>query len=135
LILVDTNILVGLVDARDSHHDRAARDLRRTQRVAILVTEAVLSEACFLLPGRWARRRLRFLLGALSVRRLVLEESWQNEIFEWLDSYGSHHPDFADAQLAVAASQETRLRVWTYDSEFKTTWRRTDGSRIPLFGS
>jgi predicted nucleic acid-binding protein len=134
VILVDTNVLVGLVDARDAYHDRAAAGLRRARGQALLVTEAVLSEACFLLAGSWVRRRLGFLLASLSVRRLVLDEPWLDDVFAWLDRYATHRPDFADAQLAVAASRETRRRVWTYDSEFKTTWRRLDGSHIPLFG-
>ena len=134
MILVDTSVLVALVEERDAHHARASRDLRRARGEALFVMEAVVSEACFLLPGRSARRRLRFLFDALSVRRLVLEEPWQGEVFDWLDRYATHDPDFADAQLVVSASRNARSRVWTYDREFKTIWRRTDGKRIALFG-
>ena len=38
----------------------------------------------------------------------------------------------ADAYLAVVSGIERRFKVWTYDSEFRTTWRRADGTRIPL---
>jgi predicted nucleic acid-binding protein len=47
VILVDTNVLVALVDKRDRHQARAARDLRRAQGKALFVIEPVLSEACF----------------------------------------------------------------------------------------
>jgi len=32
----------------------------------------------------------------------------------------------------VLASRDRRVRVWTYDDEFVTVWRRLDGSRVPL---
>jgi predicted nucleic acid-binding protein len=135
VILVDTNVLVALVDKRDGHHARAARDLRRARGKALFVIEPVLSEACFLLPDRVARRRLRFLFDALSIRRLVLEEPWRDEVFAWLDRYATHEPDFADAQLVVAASRNPRAQIWTYDREFKTTWRRPNGGHIAAFGT
>jgi predicted nucleic acid-binding protein len=133
VILVDTSVLVALVDERDQLHERATRDLRRARGKPLLLIDAVLAEACFLLPRATARRRLRFLLSALSIRRIVLDASWEEDVFGWLEQYGSHEPDFADAELVVAVSREPRWRVWTYDGEFRTTWRRMDGTRITLF--
>jgi hypothetical protein len=54
------------------------------------------------------------------------------EVFDWLDRYEEHEPDWADGYLAVISGHERRFRVWTYDREFRTIWRRADGSRIPL---
>jgi hypothetical protein len=34
--------------------------------------------------------------------------------------------------LAVSDSHDKALKVWTYDTEFRTTWRRPDGTAIPL---
>ena len=53
-------------------------------------------------------------------------------MFRWLDRYAEHEPDWADGYLAVVSSRERKAKVWTYDSEFRTTWRRLDGTRIPL---
>jgi predicted nucleic acid-binding protein len=132
VILVDTNVLVALVDERDHLHERAARDLHRARGKPLLTIEAVLSESCFLLVRKAARQRLRFLLHALSVRRFMLAEPWEDDVFAWLEQYSSHQPDFADAQIVIALSREPKWRAWTYDSEFRTTWRRIDGTRIPL---
>jgi hypothetical protein len=44
----------------------------------------------------------------------------------------SHDPDWTDAYLAVVAGTDPRFKVWTYDREFRTTWRRRDGTVIPL---
>ena len=54
------------------------------------------------------------------------------DVLDWLAQYSDHEPDFADGHLAVVSAIERRFKVWTYDSEFRTTWRRADGTRIPL---
>jgi predicted nucleic acid-binding protein len=131
LILIDTNVLVALVDDRDPLHARAATDLRRARRQPLRVLDAVLSEAHFLLPEPVARNRLWFLLIRLAIHSLVLDETWWPQVQDWLEQYAEHEPDFADAQLVVATSRK-KSRVWTYDREFTSIWRRLDGSRVPL---
>jgi hypothetical protein len=53
-------------------------------------------------------------------------------VFEWLDKYAEHEPDWADGCIAVLCGRDDRLKVWTYDHEFRTTWRKPDGRVIPL---
>ena len=53
-------------------------------------------------------------------------------MFEWLLKYGDHDPDWADGCLAVLSERDSSVKVWTYDREFRTTWRRPNGSAIPL---
>src|SRR5262249_55874519 len=108
-------------------------DLRHAVRQPLRVFDSVLAEAHFLLPESAARKRIWFLLTRLAIRSLVFDETWWPDIESWLEKYAEHEPDFADAQLVVASSVK-KSRVWTYDGEFKTVWRRLDGSRIPLFG-
>jgi hypothetical protein len=38
----------------------------------------------------------------------------------------------ADGCIAVLSGRDRRLKVWTYDREFRTTWRRPDGTVIPM---
>jgi predicted nucleic acid-binding protein len=85
-----------------------------------------------LLPAPTLRRRLRFLLDQLSVALIDLPSSWWSDVFDWMERYEDHEPDLADAQLAVLSSKKPDHSVWTYDDEFRTIWRRADGSRIPL---
>ena len=56
---------------------------------------------------------------------------WQ-EVFDWLDRYSEHDADWTDGYLTVVSGRERRSRVLTYDREFRTIWRRPDGTRIPL---
>jgi hypothetical protein len=53
-------------------------------------------------------------------------------VLAWLLEHADHHPDWTDACLAVLSGRDSTLQVWTYDREFRATWRRPDGSAIPL---
>jgi predicted nucleic acid-binding protein len=132
--LVDTRPLVALCDTRDRLHAPACKDLDRLARRPLVVCDAVLTEAFFLLPGKATRSRLERLFGELGLRPLVLQDEAQfrSDAFGWMARYADQQPDWADACLAVVSQREKRARVWTYDSEFRTTWRRPDGTRIAL---
>ena len=134
MILVDTGPLVALCDRRDSHHRRAVKHLGKLAAQPLASCEAVVTEACFHLPGMPARRRLRALMTDLELAILpVAVTSVDREaVFAWLDRYAEHEPDWADACLAVLTGRDRSRSIWTYDREFQTTWRRPDGSRIPL---
>lgn len=135
MILIDTGPLVALCDGRDGKHATAVRHLE-----ALVGTDtfglcgAVLTETCFHLPHGQQRQRLQTLLRGIGVLALPLESDrqfWFN-VLEWLAKYAEHEPDWADGCLAVLAGRDAANAVWTYDREFRTTWRRPDGSGIPL---
>jgi predicted nucleic acid-binding protein len=133
VILVDTTPLVALCDARDAKHRTAVRHLESLAAEEFAVCDAVLTEACFHLPHRSQRQRLGALMRELSVQALPAAqgELWP-EVFDWLAKYADHEPDWADGCLAVLSGRDKDLHVWTYDREFRTTWRRPNGSAIPL---
>lgn len=134
MILVDTTPLVALCDARDSKHRTAVKHLASLADDEFAVCDAVLTEACFHLPHRSQRQRLRALLHDLRAQALPVEHQgllWQ-DVFDWLVKYADHEPDWADAWLAVLSGRDKALKVWTYDREFRTTWRRPNGTAIPL---
>jgi hypothetical protein len=60
------------------------------------------------------------------------DASFRSDVFAWLLKYAEHEPDWADACIAVLCGIDRSLSVWTFDQEFHTTWRRPDGTRIPL---
>lgn len=134
MILLDTAPVVALCDPRDALNRRALRDLDRLAREPFILCLPVLTEACFLLPYRVQRERLRRFLAEFSVEAYPREDelSLWLEVFDWLMQYQEHEPDWADGYLAVVSGKQRGTRVWTYDREFRTTWRRPDGTRIPL---
>ena len=134
MILIDTSPLVALCDARDSRHRKTLAQLESFASREFAVCDAVLMEACFHLPHRSQRERLRGMLGALGVRALPTtnEPAFWLEVFDWLARYGEHEPDWADGCLAVLSGRDKGLKVWTHDREFRTIWRRPNGTLIPL---
>jgi len=134
VILVDTTPLVALCDARDSKHGAAVKELGRLAADTLVVCEPVLSEACFHLPHQSQRLRLRTLLHDLRVRSApnANDPAFWFDVFDWLVKYADHEPDWADGCLAVLSGREAAIKVWTYDREFRTTWRRPNGTAIAL---
>jgi predicted nucleic acid-binding protein len=134
VILIDSTPLVALCDRKDALHLRAVRDLDRLARQRFVVSDAVLAEALHLLPEEPSRLRLAHLVASLPIGVLRDEHPDESRIeaFRWLAQYAEHKPDWADATLVIASSKDKKVRVWTYDSEFKTTWRRPNGTRVPL---
>src|SRR5258706_5384722 len=134
MILIDTNALVGLVDHTDPLNRQAAADFARLAKRNLFVISAVIAEALHLLPSKNERERLLNLLDEFQITICPIPESaelWM-EVFAWLLRYGEHSPDWADGVLSVMSGHEKKLRIWSYDSEFRTIWRRPDGSAIPM---
>ncbi len=133
MTLVDTGPLVALCDARDGQHRRAVTHLAQIGTRGLCVCEAVLVEACFHLPHQVQRARLQRVLADLKIESLSTQDlDFQDDLFGWLFKYADHEPDWTDACLAVLSGRDARLKVWTYDREFRTTWRRPDGRAIPM---
>jgi predicted nucleic acid-binding protein len=134
VILLDTGPLVALCDERDAHHGRALTQLDRLRSRKLVASLAILSEACFLLDAAPLRARLFALLTRLDVDDAPDEHgrAFRDALFPWLARYADHQPDLADGCLAILASRVPGAKVWTFDSEFATTWRLPDGGRIPL---
>ncbi|HUO10831.1 MAG TPA: type II toxin-antitoxin system VapC family toxin [Phycisphaerae bacterium] len=134
MILLDTNVVVALTDPRDQHHLQAMRDLQRFSKQTLHTIPSVLAEAIFQLPAKPLRLGLWTWLQEADVQILstIEEKALYEPIFAWLIKYEEHLPDWTDAALCVVSSLHRRLKLWTYDSEFRTTWRRPDGSCVPL---
>lgn len=128
---MDTNVLVALADENDELHPRAARDLKRLRRGPFGLTIPVLAESYHLLLGRYLRLRLRSLLRHLDAAVVDVPAKAWDEILDWVERYEEHDPDLADAQLVALSAMNASVRVWSYDKEFASVWRRPDGSRVP----
>jgi predicted nucleic acid-binding protein len=134
MIMVDTTPLVALCDPRDSQHQTARVQIGQLAPRELCTCEAVVMEACFHLPHQSQRRRLRAILDELGIASLPVthDHDFWLEVLDWLLKYAEHEPDWADGCIAVLSGRDPRLKVWTYDREFRTTWRRPDGTAIPM---
>jgi predicted nucleic acid-binding protein len=134
MILIDTGPLVAVCDARDGKRRTALKHLQLLATHPFVTCDAVLTEACFHLPHPAQRQRLGALLRELHVEALpaVQDSRFWSDVFRWLTKYADHEPDWADACLAVLSGYDRNVVIWTYDSEFRRTWRRLDGTAVPL---
>jgi predicted nucleic acid-binding protein len=132
MILVDANVLIALIDERDDLRESAVADLEKLQKRKLRTTDAILSEVCFACPSAMQLKKLDGLIRDLNLETVGSEllPEWL-DVLAWMQRYAEHFPEWADAQLAVIASAPG-VRIWTYDREFRTIWRRVDGSKIPL---
>lgn len=112
----------------------AVKHLESLSANAFGTCDAVLTEACVHLPHSSQRLRLRGLLRELDVEPVPadLDTVFWADAFEWLERNADHEPDWADACLAVLSGRDRHTRIWTYDREFRTTWRRPNGTAIPM---
>ena len=134
MILIDTTALVAICDPRDSLNKTALRHLKTLAGSQFAICEPVLAETCFHLSALSQRNRLQATLEALDVAPASIGDStslWK-EVFNWLNKYADHEPDWADGYLAVLCGRDRKCKVWTYDAEFRTIWRKPDGSAIPM---
>jgi predicted nucleic acid-binding protein len=134
MILIDTTPLVALCDPRDSLHKTALKHLKVLAKEPFAVCEPVLCETCFHLSTPPQRGRLQQMLERLDLLSVAVNDPqliW-SEVFDWLSRYADHEPDWADGYLAVLSGRNPKYKLWTYDIEFRTIWRRPNGSLIPL---
>jgi hypothetical protein len=86
---------------------------------------------CFHLPHRMQRERLRAALDEFNIDSLWTGDAgFWSDVFAWLVKYADHEPDWVDGCIAVLCGHHKGLKVWTYDREFQTIWRRPDGKAI-----
>lgn len=131
--LVDTGPLVALLDERDALHGRALRELGLAP-IPRLLTPPVLTETLHLLDAAVFRERLgamvegdEFQLSAPAHWPTVASRS-----LAWMQKYEAHEPDFADAYLIATYEHEAGALLWSFDSEFRTTWRTSKGKSLRL---
>lgn len=134
MILIDTTPLVALCDPRDSLNAIALRHLKSLAKSQLAICEPVLCEACFHLSTPHQRNRLQMTIESLGILPVSVDDprSLWKEVLDWLNKYADHEPDWADGYLAVLAGRHHEFKVWTYDAEFRTIWRRPNGSAIPM---
>lgn len=121
MILLDTNVLVAIVNPADGHYRRVMQELPKVTG-PFYTCEAVLTESFHLLGRPNLRARLIDFVAQAPVGQLEAREGSWPDIFSWLERYQEHSPDFTDAVLVHLLSTHKRAKIWTFDHEFSTIW-------------
>jgi predicted nucleic acid-binding protein len=134
-ILLDTSVIVALLDRSDAGHKRCAEAIEGIDR-ALVTCEAVVTESCHLLshlPGA-AEEVLRNLEhGMFQIGFEVSPNA--SAIGRLMRKYADLPADFADACLIQMADELSTGDILTLDSDFRHyRWRKTRAFRmlIPL---
>jgi predicted nucleic acid-binding protein len=125
-VLLDTGVIVALLDRSERHHARCVAAVREIRR-PLITCEAVVAESCYL---------LRQMPGAAeavleNVERGVFQLPWQlapagASVRSLLRNYRDLPADFADACLIAMADQFGTGDIFTLDRHFVTyRWGRS----------
>ena len=130
-VIVDTSILVALIDQRDNHHEWARQQLGGIAP-PLLTCEAVVSEAWFLLKR--VRNGREALLLLLEQDQISVEFDLNTELVSvvaLMRRYQSVPAALADAELVRMAELYPNSSVFTLDSDFQI-YRKNLNIPIPL---
>lgn len=125
-VLLDTGVIVALLDRRERHHERCRAALQRLSG-PLVTAEAVIAEACYLLRGVAGAPEavLENVEKKVFQIPLHLEESAAG-VRALMKRYSRVPMDLADACLVTLADALGTGRILTLDGDFRVyRWRRT----------
>ena len=124
-VLLDTGPLVALFNIDDKQNG-AVKQYLQNNRVKLLTTHAVITEACYLLNYDSARpvAMLTWLArgmdaGAIEIRDPGGERPRLDDLIDLMAQYGNVPMDYADASLVQLGNDEGISKILTFDSDFR----------------
>ena len=119
-ILVDTGVVIGLLDAADRFHVRSREffaAVRPNDR--LLTTWPVVTECAFALEHVRDEFYEWLLSGSLEIESFALADL--DRMWRWMKGYGDRTVDLADASLVwLAIERRTNLIATTDFNDFET---------------
>jgi uncharacterized protein len=130
-VIVDTGVLVALIDRQDHYHSWVSEQLADIAP-PLLTCEAVISEAWFLLQRvRNGHEALLLLLAQDQVKVQFDIDAELTVVMALLKRYQSVPVSLADAELVRMAELYPKSLVFTLDSDFQI-YRKDRDVPIPL---
>jgi predicted nucleic acid-binding protein len=129
--LLDSGVIVGLLDRNEAHHERCVTALEGLEG-PLVTCEAVIAESCYLLRG--LPRAVDAVLE--NVERGIFQIPFQLSRSAFLvrsvmRKYRDLPADFADACLVQLADELNTGDILTLDRDFESyRWRRTRAFRL-----
>lgn len=136
MVVLDTNIIVALLDAGDAHHNRSVGILEKIRDSGkdILLMDCVLNETYTVLARRSLERRQSFKAVAGRVRKMEEEADIFNAYRYLRRQHGAvvdlmvesgGKLNYHDALIAVIMRSERLRELATFDRDFSTVeWIR-----------
>jgi hypothetical protein len=131
-VVVDSGPLIALFDRDDARHQAVVGFLGGQPGLRLLTSWAVLNETCALLGSRVGKQaELDFLAWAERGGLAVVRQDANSlaQIRALIEKYRDLPFDFADASVAVLASESGTTQVLTLDRDFDI-YRDARGRRL-----
>lgn len=128
--IIDTGVLLALLDARDEHHGWAKQTIRQSPE-GFDTCEAVITETIFhVRRSERAKHAVLAMIESNWLRILPVLPQSRVAVSHYLEKY---HPraDYADACL-VALHEKTGAEVWTCDKTDFQIYRTRVGAAVNL---
>jgi len=133
MILIDTNVVLALMNHNDPLYTVAAASTPAMRREGIVLVWPVFAELTHFFRRGDVYGKFEKLCTILNLRMEPSEHLIEQlDVLHWLKQYATHRPDYADVHLVLLTAKLKHAKIWTFDSEFRTIWRRPDGSPVPL---
>lgn len=130
-VLLDTGVIVALLDRSESQHEACAKIIR-TIESPLITCEAVLTESCYLLrklPGAAAAVMENLNAGIFQIPFQLSTET--EGVKQRLRKYQEREIDLADACLIRMADQFGTGDILTLDRDFEIyRWGKNKAFRI-----
>ena len=130
-VIVDTGVLIALIDRLDQHHTWAVEQLKQI-KPPLLTCEAVISESWFLLQR--VKNGRETLIQLLTQKYVVVQFDLYTElevVIALLNRYQSVPVSLADAELVRMSELHPNSLIFTLDSDFQI-YRKNRDRHIPL---
>ena len=130
-VIVDTGVLIALIDRLDNHHNWVVNQLKQITP-PLLTCEAVISETWFLLQR--VRNGRETLIQLLTQKFVVVQFDFDAElatVISLLNRYQSVPVSLADAELVRMSELYANSLIFTLDSDFQI-YRKNRDRQIPL---
>ena len=130
-VLLDTGVIVALLDPSDSFHERCAHALSGLG-AALVTCEAVIVESCYLL--RHVAGAAESILRSVATREFLLPITLVNSagsVERILQKYRDREVDLADAWLIHLANEFGTGEILTLDGDFQIyRWGRNNSFHL-----
>lgn len=130
-VLLDTGVIVALLDRSEAHHETCAHAIREID-APLITCEAVITETCYLLRGLAGAPEAVIANLAASIFQVPFQISSDIEgIKTILRKYRDRQIDLADACLIRMAEEFETGDILTLDNDFRVyRWGRNKRFQI-----
>jgi uncharacterized protein len=117
-MLVDTGVLIALLDRRDPNHQRCVTAAQQLPNAPLITTWCCLTEAMYFMGKIGGFTAQQGLWTLLLSKRILLQTPKETRMAELMGKYQDTPMDLADASLVALAEELETTQIFTLDSDF-----------------